>query len=74
VVQKLSEAAKDKLDETWAAAVYELALPFNLLEHPSIRKAIDTTADLVRTHPPSGVLPRTVGICFTRTCTRPRTS
>ena len=74
VVQKLSEAAKDKLDETWAAAVYELALPFNLLEHPSIRKAIDTTADLVRTPPPSGVLPRTVGICFTRTCTRPRTS
>jgi hypothetical protein len=58
VVQKLSEAAKDKLDETWAAAVYELALPFNLLEHPSIRKAIDTTADLVRTHPPSGVLRR----------------
>ena len=58
VVQKLSEAAKDKLDETWAAAVYELALPFNLLEHPSIRKAIDTTADQVRTHPPGGVLRR----------------
>ena len=45
---KLSEAAKEKLDEVWADAIYELALPFNLLDHPSMRTAINTTADLVR--------------------------
>ena len=46
--RKLSEAAKEKLDEVWSDAIYTLALPFNFLEHPSIREAINTTADLVR--------------------------
>jgi hypothetical protein len=47
--RKLSEAAKEKLDEVWSDAIYTLALPFNFLEHPSIREAINTTANLVRT-------------------------
>ena len=51
---KLSEAAKEKLDK-WADAIYELALPFNLLDHPSMRTAINTTADLVRALRPLGV-------------------
>ena len=46
--RKLSEAAKEKLDAVWADAIYATALPFNLLDHPSIRTAINTTADLVR--------------------------
>ena len=53
--RKLSEAAKEKLDEVWADAIYELALPFNLLDHPSMRTAINTTADLVRALRPLGV-------------------
>ena len=46
--RKLSEAAKEKLDAVWADAIYATALPFNLLDHPSIRTAINTTADVVR--------------------------
>jgi hypothetical protein len=53
--RKLSEAAKEKLDAVWADAIYATALPFNLLDHPSIRTAINTTADLVRTLGPLGV-------------------
>ena len=56
--RKLSEAAKEKLDAVWADAIYATALPFNLLDHPSIRTAINTTADLVRTLGPLGVLRR----------------
>ena len=55
---KLSEAAKEKLDAVWADAIYATALPFNLLDHPSIRTAINTTADLVRTLGPLSVLRR----------------
>jgi hypothetical protein len=53
--RKLSEAVKEKLDAVWADAIYATALPFNLLDHPSIRTAINTTADLVRTLGPLGV-------------------
>ena len=53
--RKLSEAAKEKLDAVWADAIYATGLPFNLLDHPSIRTAINTTADLVRTLGPLGV-------------------
>ena len=56
--RKLSEAAKEKLDAVWADAIYATALPFNLLDHPSIRTAINTTADLVRTLGPLSVLRR----------------
>jgi hypothetical protein len=42
---KLSEAAKEKLDAVWADAIYATALPFSLLDHPSIRTAINNTAD-----------------------------
>ena len=58
--RKLSEAAEEKLDEVRADAIYELALPFNLLDHPSIRTAFNTTADLERTLQPIGV-PRRSG-------------
>ena len=56
--RKLSEAAKEKLDAVWADAIYATGLPFNLLDHPSIRTAINTTADLVRTLGPLSVLRR----------------
>jgi len=54
--RQLSEAAKEKLDEAWADAINELALPFNLLDHPSMRTAINTTADRVRALRPLGDL------------------
>jgi len=53
--RKLSEAVKEKLDAVWADAIYATALPLNLLDHPSIRTASNTTADLVRTLGPLGV-------------------
>jgi hypothetical protein len=58
--RKLSEAAKEKLDAVWADTIYELALPFNLLDHPSMRAAINAATDLGRTHQPI-VVPRRFG-------------
>ena len=46
--RKLSEAAKEKLDEVWADAVYEMAMLLTVLGHPAMRKAINATADLGR--------------------------
>jgi hypothetical protein len=40
--------------------IYALVLPFNFLEHPSMRIAINTTADMARTLRPIGV-PRRSG-------------